>query len=284
MKTEEVIKNKPRTTFQKITNGSKNNFSKKFLEKVVRGKKGKEKILMLTAYDYQMAKLLDEAGIDLILVGDSLGMVFQGKPDTKSVKMGDMLYHTRAVARGVKKTPIVGDMPINSYKTQEEALKNAKKFIQAGAFAVKLEGNQPKIIRALRKAKIPVMGHLGLLPQTAKNYRAKGRTREEAKKILEDAKELEKLGVFSIVLECIPESLAKKITRALKIPTIGIGAGKHCDGQVLVINDLLGMQENFKPKHTKQYLNLSKKIKGAVTKFKEEVKTGIFPAEEYTFH
>ncbi|MBU4299524.1 3-methyl-2-oxobutanoate hydroxymethyltransferase [Patescibacteria group bacterium] len=251
-------------------------------EDIIKNKKGK--IVMLTAYDYQMAKLLDEAGIDLILVGDSLGMVFQGKPDTKGVTMGDMIYHTRAVARGAKTTPIVGDMPINSYKTPKIALQNAKKFLQAGALAVKLEGNQPKIILTLRKAKIPVMGHLGLLPQTAENYRVKGKIQEEAEKILKDAKELENLGVFSIVLECVPENLAKKISRALKIPTIGIGAGKYCDGQVLVINDLLGMQENFKPKHTKRYLDLSSEIKGAVTKFKEEVKTGIFPGPEHSFH
>jgi len=246
--------------------------------------KGKERIAMLTAYDYQMAKLLDEVGIELILVGDSLGMVFQGMPDTKKVQMREMIYHTKAVARAVKRALIVGDMPINSYRTPKSALKNAKKFLKAGAGAIKLEGNQPKVIRALIKAGIPAMGHLGLLPQTAKKYQLRGKIKEEAKKILKDAKELESLGVFSLVLECIPENLAKKITQSLKIPTIGIGAGKYCDGQVLVINDLLGMDESFKPKFVKRYLNLSQLIKMAVVKFKEEVKEGIFPGPEHTFH
>jgi 3-methyl-2-oxobutanoate hydroxymethyltransferase len=246
--------------------------------------KGKEKIVMLTAYDYQMAKLLDAVGIELILVGDSLGMVFQGMPNTKKVKMREMIYHTKAVARAAKKALIIGDMPINSYRTAKEALKNAKKFLKAGALGVKLEGNQPKVIRALIKAGIPVMGHLGLLPQTAKKYQLRGKIKEEAEKILKDAKELESLGVFSLVLECIPENLAKKITQSLKIPSIGIGAGKYCDGQVLVINDLLGMDENFKPKFIKRYLNLSPLIKKAVLKFKEEVKEGIFPGQEHTFH
>lgn len=253
-------------------------------EEVIKNKKGKEKIIMLTAYDFQTAKIIDEVGIDMILVGDSLAMVFQGCPDTKTVKMKDMLYHTRAVARGAKRTPIVGDMPINSYNTPARALKNAKQFLKAGAFTVKLEGNHPKIIKNLLKAGIPVMGHLGLLPQTAKKYSVKGKIEEEAEKILKDAKELERLGVFALVLECIPENLAKKITQSLKIPTIGIGAGKYCDGQVLVINDLLGMQENFKPKFVKRYLNLSQLIKGAVIKFKQEVKEGIFPGPEHTFH
>ncbi len=284
MKLEELIKNKSRTTFQKISNCSKRNFSPKLLKKVVRDKNGKEKIVMLTAYDYQTAKILDEAGVDIILVGDSLGMVFQGKPDTKSVKMKDMLYHTRAAARGTKTTPVVGDMPLNSYNTPAAALKNAKKFLRAGASAVKLEGNQSKIILTLRKAGIPVMGHLGLLPQTAEKYSVKGKTRKEAEKILKDARELERSGIFALVLECMPENLAKKITQSLKIPTIGIGAGKYCDGQVLVINDLLCLDENFKPKHCKQYLNLSRLIKKAVTKFKKEVKKGTFPGKEHTFY
>lgn len=252
-------------------------------EELIKNKKGKEKIAMLTAYDCQTAKLINEAGIDIILVGDSLAMVFQGKYDTKSVKMEDMLYHTRAAARGAKTTLIVGDMPINSYNTPAAALRNAKKFLRVGASAVKLEGNQPKAIRALRKAGVPVMGHLGLLPQTAEKYKVKGRIKKEAEKILKDAKKLEHLGVFALVLECIPEKLAKKITKSLKIPTIGIGAGKYCDGQVLVINDFLGLDENFKPKHCKRYLNLSRLIKSAAVKFKQEVREGIFPGPEQTF-
>jgi 3-methyl-2-oxobutanoate hydroxymethyltransferase len=250
----------------------------------IRQKKGKEKIIMLTAYDYQMAKILDDVGIDLILVGDSLGMVIQGYSDTKSVTMADMLYHTRAVARGVKKTPIIGDMPINSYNTPEEALNNARKFIEAGAHGVKIEGNKPEIAKALIDAGIPVQGHVGMLPQMADIYRVKGKIPEEAEKIFRDALELDKLGVFSIVIECVPESLAKRITETVSAPTIGIGAGKYCDGQVLVINDMLGMDLSFKPKFVKRYAELNKVIKEAVAKFVEEVSTGVYPDEEHTYH
>ncbi len=253
-------------------------------DELIRKKKGKEKIIVLTAYDYQMAKILDEIGIDMILVGDSLGMVVQGYSDTKNVTMRDMLYHTRAVARGAKKTPIIGDMPINSYRTVKQALKNAKLFIENGAHGVKIEGNKPKIVRALIEAGIPVMGHVGLLPQTAESYRVRGKNPKEARKILKDAQQLDKLGVFSIVLECIPESLAKKITESVNAPTIGIGAGKYCDGQVLVINDMLGFDEDFKPKYLKRYANLNRIIKEAVQKFKEEVYTGKYPDYEHTYH
>lgn len=253
-------------------------------DELIREKKGKEKIIVLTAYDYQMAKILDEIGIDMILVGDSLGMVVQGYSDTKNVTMRDMLYHTRAVARGAKKTPIIGDMPINSYRTVKQALKNAKLFIENGAHGVKIEGNKPKIVRALIEAGIPVMGHVGLLPQTAESYRVRGKNPKEARKILKDAQQLDKLGVFSIVLECIPESLAKKITESINAPTIGIGAGKYCDGQVLVINDMLGFDEDFKPKYLKRYANLNRIIKEAVQKFKEEVYTGKYPDYEHTYH
>lgn len=246
--------------------------------------KGKKKIVMLTAYDYQMAKILDEAGVDIILVGDSLGMVIQGYTDTKSVTMEDMIYHTRAVARGARNTPIIGDMPINSDKTVKLALKNAKRFLEAGAHGVKIEGNKTEVVKALLDVGIPVMGHLGLLPQTAEAYRVKGKKPEEARKILEDALELDKLGVFSIVLECIPESLAKKITEATEAPTIGIGAGKYCDGQVLVINDMLGFDKSFSPKYLKRYANLNKIIKEAVAKFGEEVSKGLYPDKEHTYH
>lgn len=250
----------------------------------LRMKKGKEKIIMLTAYDYQMAKILDEAGIDLILVGDSLGMVIQGYKDTKSVTVKDMLYHTRAVARGAKNTPIVGDMPIDSDKTVEYALKNAKRFHEAGAQGVKIEGNKSGVIKALLDAGIPVMGHVGLLPQTAESYRVKGKQPAEAQKIFNDAVELDKLGIFSIILECMPESLAKRITEAVKAPTIGIGAGKYCDGQVLVINDMLGFDESFAPKYLKRYANLNKIIKEAIAKFKEEVSKSVYPDKEQTYH
>ena len=247
-------------------------------------KKGKGKIVMLTAYDYQMAKILDEAGIDLILVGDSLGMVIQGYTDTKSVTVEDMLYHTRAVARGVKNTPIIGDMPINSDKSVEDALRNAKQFLEAGAHGVKIEGNKPKVVKTLLNAGIPVMGHVGLLPQTAESYRVKGKQPTEAQKIQDDAVKLDKLGVFSMVLECMPESLAKRITEAVNALTIGIGAGRHCDGQVLVINDMLGFDESFAPKYLKRYVNINKMIKGAVARFKKEVSRGIYPDEEHTYH
>jgi len=254
-----------------------------FQEEIKR-KKDKEKIVVLTAYDFQIAKILDEMQIDLILVGDSLGMVVQGHPDTKHVTMRDMIYHTRAVARGVKNTPIIGDMPINSFNTVDDALKNAMRFLKAGTDGVKIEGNEPKVVKALVKAGIPTMGHVGMLPQTAGSYRLKGKTTEEAEKILQDAVDLDTNGVFSIVLECIPQSLAKKITERVKAPTIGIGAGKYCDGQVLVINDMLGLDESFKPKFVKRYVNLNAVVKNAVDKFKEEVLAGKYPDEEHTYH
>ena len=253
-------------------------------ENEIRRKKGKEKIVMLTAYDYQMAKILDETGIDLILVGDSLGMVVKGEKDTKNVTMEEMIYHTKAVARGAKKTPIIGDMPIKSCDTVEKALKNARKFFDAGAQGVKVEGNRPNVVKALINAGIPVMGHVGMLPQFSETYRVKGKKPEEAERIFNDALNLDKLGVFSIVIECVPESLGKRITESVKAPTIGIGAGKHCDGQVLVINDLLGMDESFKPKFVKRYANLNKIIKEAVNKFIEDVSTGKYPDEEHTYH
>ncbi len=246
--------------------------------------KKKKKIVMLTAYDYQTAKLIDEVGIDIILVGDSLGMVVLGHKNTKNVTMGQMIHHTKAVVNGAKNIYIIGDMPIHSYDTVDDALVNAKKFMEAGAHGVKIEGNKPDIIKALLKEGIPVMGHLGLLPQTTEKYNVRGKEDLEAKRIYEDALELDKLGVFSIVLECVPEDLAKKITENVKVPTIGIGAGKYCRGQVLVINDLLGMDESFKPKHVKRYADLYKTIKNAFSKFKEEVLEGKFPDDEHTFH
>lgn len=249
-----------------------------------RKRKGKEKIIMLTAYDYQIAKILDEEGIDIILVGDSLGMVVQGYTDTKSVAIEDMLYHTRAVARGAKKTPIVGDMPINSDNTVEDALRNAKKFLDAGAHGVKIEGNKTEVVKALISNEIPVMGHIGLLPQTAPAYRVKGKAPDEAQKIVQDAIELDKLGVFTMVLESIPESLAKRITEAVDTPTVGIGAGKYCNGQVLVINDMLGLDPTFSPKYVKRYANLNPIIKQAVENFRQEVRNGEYPDEEHTYH
>lgn len=249
-----------------------------------RNRKGKEKIIMLTAYDYQIAKILDEVAIDIILVGDSLGMVVQGYADTKSVTMEDMLYHTRAVVRGAKKTPIIGDMPFNSDSTIEDALRNAKSFLDAGAHGVKIEGKKTEVIKALISNGIPVMAHIGLLPQTAPAYRVRGKAPEDAQKILQDAVQLDKLGVFTMVLESIPEGLAKQITEAVDAPTIGIGAGKHCDGQVLVINDMLGLDPTFSPKYVKRYANLNQMIMKAAKDFKQEVKGGEYPDYEHTYH
>lgn len=250
----------------------------------IRRKKGREKIIVLTAYDYQMAKILDGNGIDLILVGDSVGMVVQGHSNTKSVTMNDMIYHVKTVARGAQKTPIIGDMPIDSCNTLEDGLRNAKQFLEAGAHGVKIEGNRSEVVKALVDAGIPVMGHVGMLPQMAETYRVKGKKTEEAEEIFRDALNLAKLGVFSIVLECMPESLAKKITENVKAPTIGIGAGKHCDGQVLVINDMLGLDESFKPKYVKRYVHLKEVIKDAVARFVEEVSAGKYPDDEHTYH
>ena len=250
----------------------------------VRLKKGKGKIIMLTAYDFQMAKILDQTDIDLILVGDSLVMVVEGYSDTKSVTMADMIYHIKAVARGAKNKPIIGDMPINSCNTVEDGLKNAKQFIETGAHGVKIEGRKTDIIKALIKEGIPVIGHVGMLPQIAEEYHVKGKTPEEAKSILQDALALDKLGVFSIVLECIPENLAKTITETVSTTTIGIGAGKYCDGQVLVINDMLGFDVGFKPKYVKTYANLNKTIRDAVLKFIVEVNEGKYPDPEHSYH
>ncbi|MGD8565918.1 MAG: 3-methyl-2-oxobutanoate hydroxymethyltransferase [Candidatus Bathyarchaeota archaeon] len=250
----------------------------------IKQKKGKEKIVMLTAYDYQTAKILDKTDIDLILVGDSLGMAVQGHSDTKKVTMRDMIYHTKIVARGVKSKPIVGDMPINSYNNTEDSIRNAKRFLDAGAHGVKIEGKQPKIIQALIEEQIPVMGHVGLLPQKAKEYRLKGKEPSEAEKICRDSIYLDNHGVFSIVLECVPEALAAKITSKVKTPTIGIGAGKYCDGQVLIINDLLGLDDSFKPKFVKRYAQLKKTVKDAVATFIEEVRVGDYPDPDHTYH
>lgn len=253
-------------------------------QELIRQKKGKGKIVMLTAYDFQMARILDGTRIDLILVGDSSGMVVQGYKDTKSVTMTDMIFHVKAVARGTSNKPIIADMPMDSCNNAGDCLRNAKEFLEAGAHGVKIEGNSTKAIAELIKHEIPVMGHVGMLPQMAKVYQVKGKRPEEAQEILKDAQELDKLGVFSIVLECIPENLGRTITRSVAIPTIGIGAGKHCDGQVLVINDMLGYDENFKPKYVKTYADLSRTIKNAVTKFAHEVETGEYPDEQHTYH
>ncbi len=250
----------------------------------VRRLKGVRKVTVLTAYDYQTAKIMDAAGIDMILVGDSLGMVVLGYADTKRVTMKDMIRHTQAVARGVDLAIVIGDLPIHSYDTVEDALANSRRLMEAGAHAVKLEGYKPEIVRALIDDGIPVQGHLGLLPQTADVMKVRGKRRSEAERILAEAKELDALGVFSLVLECIPLKLAKKVTEAVETLTIGIGAGVHCDGQVLVVNDMLGMDEGYSPKHSKIFANLNDIIRDAVEGYIEEVREGKFPTDRHSFH
>lgn len=231
----------------------------------IKSMKGKEKIAMLTCYDYSTAKMMDSSGIDILLVGDSLSMVVYGNKSTRDVTMQDMIRHTSAVARGRNNALIVGDMPYRSFKDKRIAIRNAREFIKAGADAVKIEGGRKviEIVKEIIHSGIPVMGHVGLLPQSAKRFSVMGKTEESAKKILEDAVLLEKAGCFSIVLESIPVNLAKKITESVKVPTIGIGAGKYCDGQVLVVNDMLGLFEDFKPKFVKRYAYLAPLIRGS---------------------
>lgn len=263
---------------------------KKITTSVIREKKIKgEKITMLTAYDYATAIVLDESGVDIVLVGDSLGNVVLGYENTLPVTMEDMLHHTKAVARGVKRALVIADMPFLSYQiSTEEALRNAGKFLkEAGAQGVKLEGGREiaDLIRKITTIGIPVMAHLGLTPQSIHQlggYKIQGKDDATAKKLIEDAKIIEEAGAFSVVLECVPAALAGKISQAITIPTIGIGAGVDCDGQVLVINDMLGMFERFTPKFVKKYGNLNAQMKEGVKKYIDEVKSGAFPDEEHS--
>lgn len=253
-------------------------------------KKSGDKITMLTAYDYSTAKLADEAGVNTILVGDSLGMVMLGYEDTLSVTMEDMLHHTKAVTRGAKNALVVADMPFMSYQTSVyDAVVNAGRLIKEGrAQAVKLEGGAAvaEQIRAICDAQIPVVAHLGLTPQSVNafgGFKVQGKTAERAKQLIEDAKIVEKAGAFAVVLECIPAPLAEKITESINIPTIGIGAGAGCDGQVLVYQDMLGMFGGFTPKFAKRYENVGEIMVNAFKKYIDEVKTGVFPSEEHSF-
>ncbi len=250
-----------------------------------------EKIAMLTAYDYAIAKLIDEVGTPLILVGDSLGMVMLGYESTIPVTMAEMLHHTKAVVRGTKHALIIGDMPFMTYNiSAEDALRNAARFIQeGGAQAVKLEGGETvaETVSRLVACGIPVQGHIGLTPQSINQlggYKVIGKTPEVAIRLLNDARSLEQAGVFSIVLEAVPTQLSKLITERVSVPTIGIGAGKHCDGQVQVISDLLGLYTDFVPKHAKQYTKLSVSINKAVTDYIAEVKSGDFPTPQQSFN
>jgi len=252
-------------------------------------KKGKEKIVALTAYDYQIAKLEDEIGIDIILVGDSVSNVLLGYENTLKIGMDEMLVFTRAVARGVKRALLVGDMPFLSFQiSKEEAIRNAGEFIKAGCDAVKIEGGEEslEVVEYLIKKGIPVMGHIGLTPQwilKMGGYRIQGKTEESIRKLKKEAKLLEKAGVFSIVLEGIKEEVAKEITEDLKIPTIGIGAGRFCDGHILVVWDILGYTEPPYPKFVRLYENLREKIKEALSKFKEDVIKGNYPSEKEVY-
>lgn len=264
--------------------------SKVSVSSFLKAKEKKEKITMLTAYDYSTAKLLDKAGVDSILVGDSLGMVMLGYENTLSVTIDDMIHHTKAVTRGTKRAMVIADMPFLSYHISiEDTLRNAGRLIQEGkASAVKLEGGREVIdkIRAIINAQIPVLGHLGLTPQSVNvfgGFKVQGKNEEQAKKIIEDALLLQEAGVFGLVLECIPEKLAKIITEKLDIPTIGIGAGKFCDGQVLVTQDMLGMYTDFTPKFVKKFTNLNESINESVKSYIEEVKENTFPEEKHTF-
>ena len=258
---------------------------------VLKDKKNKnEKITMLTAYDYSLAGMVDAAGIDMILVGDSLGMVVLGYDSTLPVTMEDMIHHTKAVVRGTKNSMVVGDMPFLSYHiSREESVRNAGRLIQeGGAHAVKLEGGQERVdtVKAIIDAQIPVVAHIGLTPQSVNQFggfKVQGKDLETANKLIADAKALEAAGAFSIVLECVPAMLAKRITEEVGIPTIGIGAGQYCDGQVLVINDMLGMFTGHIPKFVKKFANLQPLIIEALTAYKTEVEKGIFPSEEYAF-
>src|SRR3989338_4377436 len=241
----------------------------------IKSMKNREKIAVLTCYDYFTAKILDSVGIDIVLVGDSLANVILGYETTRDVTMNEMKIFTEAVARGAKNSFIVGDMPYLSDRNKEEAVKNANIFVQSGANAVKVEGNKEEVIKAIIKEGIPVMGHLGLLPQTANKFEMQGKDKEAADKLVKDAKALESYGCFCIVLECVVPELAKRITESVKMPTIGIGSGKDCDGQVLVINDILGLCEKS-PSFAKKYTDLGKEIKKAVENYINDVKESNF--------
>jgi len=249
-----------------------------------------EKISMLTAYDYATAKIVDEVGIPLILVGDSLGMVVLGYESTIPVTIEEMLHHTKAVVRGTKQAMVIGDMPFMTYHLSiDDTLKNAARFIQeAGAQAIKLEGGVTvaEKVKRIVECGIPVMGHIGLTPQSINQFggfKVQGKTPEAAIKLLKDARALDEAGAFAIVLETVPAPLASLITSEISIPTIGIGAGAGCDGQVQVINDILGSFTDFVPKHAKQYAKLADIIQKAVTEYDNEVKTGSFPTDKQSF-
>jgi 3-methyl-2-oxobutanoate hydroxymethyltransferase len=260
------------------------------LSTLKKAKKDKCKITMLTAYDYPQGMLVDKSGIDIVLVGDSLGNTVLGYESTVPVTMDEMLHHSKAVRRAIKKSFLIGDMPFMSYNnTRKEAIRNAGRFLkEAGCDAVKLEGGieVANTIKSIVNAGIPVLGHLGLTPQTVSKlggYKVQGRSAKKAQEMIESALALEKAGCFGIVLECIPWQLAKIITQKLKIFTIGIGAGAHCDGQVLVLYDLLGASFGHRPSFAKQYTDVASIVTKAIKNYKIDVKTGKFPSKKQSF-
>ena len=255
-----------------------------------RHKQDKKKLIVVTAYDALFTRIVEQAGVETILVGDSLGVVVQGKANTLSVTMDDMLYHTKLVVGAAQRALVIGDMPFMSYQaSSEEAVRNAGRFLQIGATAVKLEGGAVVADRvaAMTSIGIPVMGHLGMTPQSVHRYggyKVQGKESDHARLLLNDAKALEAAGAFAIVLEAIPAELAKTVTEQLTIPTIGIGAGPHCDGQVLVLYDLLGLFDEFVPKFVRPYAHLKTDALQALRRFKEEVEQGKFPSDSESYH
>ena len=256
----------------------------------IKNRKNGTPIAELTAYDYPWAKAVDAAGIDVVLVGDSLGMVVLGHPDTVSVTMDEMIHHTKAVVRGVERALVITDMPFGSYNSSiPAAINNATRILKEGrADAVKIEGgvSMAKTVAAIVRAGIPVQGHIGLTPQTATSlggFKVQGKSAQAAKQLLDDAKALEEAGCFSIVLEAIPAPLAERITQAISIPTIGIGAGPSCDGQVLVIHALVGLYDRFTPKFVKQFAAINEPIAAALAQYKAEVESRAFPTEAHSF-
>lgn len=244
------------------------------------------RLTMLTAYDYVTAKLLDAAGVDCLLVGDTLGMVVQGQPDTLSVTLEEIIYHTKMVVRGTRRALVLADMPFMSYQlSPQQALENAGRLIkESGAHAVKLEGGVRSVpaIEAITRADIALVGHVGLTPQSVRRLGGY-KVQRDANRLIEDALAIEAAGAFAIVVECVPTDLAERITRAVKVPTIGIGAGPHCDGQVLVTPDLLGLFEDFKPRFVKHFAELGQSVREAVANYCQEVRDGSFPDEEHSF-
>jgi 3-methyl-2-oxobutanoate hydroxymethyltransferase len=257
----------------------------------IRAMKGAQRVGMITAYDYPSARVADAAGADVILVGDSLAMVVLGHPDTLQVTVDEMLHHTRAAARGAQRALVVGDMPYLSYHVSiEESVRNAGRFVRAGAHAVKIEGGKPQRIRtveALLDAEIPVMGHIGLTPQSVNalgGFKLQGKAADDARRLVDEALALEQAGCFSIVLEMVPAELAAVITERLSIPTIGIGAGPQCDGQVLVFHDLLGLYDGHTPRFVRQYAHLGDAMQSAIAEYLGDVREGRFPSDAESFH